>query len=532
MLTLRYRLKKNNKNKRGSLIMAHQHSLNVLSSLHNQQVFITGASGFLGKAIVEKILREVPGIGRIYLLIRGSQQQSAQERAMEGVFGSSLFDVLRTEHGEHFESFINEKVQIVEGELTKPMFGLDKSAFAGIASELNLIINSAASVNFREAMDQALEINTLCLNNIVALANYKSAPQRVTPVVQVSTCYVNGLNKGVMREEVAAPASGLIDAIDHDTYAIDKVIAKLQQKIEGIRTRFTNKVKQDQKLIELGISQSRHYGWNDTYTFTKWMGEQLLIQGLGKNNLTLLRPSIIESTISSPVPGWVEGVKVADALIYAYAKGRVSIFPGDDNGLLDVIPVDLVANAVLLSGAELLTKSEGYRIYQCCSGSSNPIRLKQFIDYMQQASLEQYQSLPKLFASKPSETFKTVSPKKFRLYMRALTSYTWIKTSASRLLGSKSADKQLLKARTTASLAMIFGFYTAAKYRFDSTKLEQLSLQFSQEEQGTFQILASSFTWKNYLQDIHLPGLHKYALAHKKSLVKTKSPVQDNKQAA
>ncbi len=512
--------------------MAHRHSLNVISSLHNQQVFITGASGFLGKAIVEKILREVPGIGRIYLLIRGSKQKTAQQRAIEGVFGSSLFDVLRSEYGERFDSFISEKVQIVEGELTQPMFGLDSATFEGIASQLNLIINSAASVNFREAMDQALEINTLCLNNIVALANSKSAQQSVTPVVQVSTCYVNGLNKGVMREKVVAPASGLIDSIDHDTYAIDPVIAKLQQKIENIRTRFTSKAKQDQKLIELGITQSRHYGWNDTYTFTKWMGEQLLIQGLGKNNLTLLRPSIIESTISSPVPGWVEGVKVADALIYAYAKGRVSIFPGDDNGLLDIIPVDLVANAALLSGAELLTKSEGYRIYQCCSGSSNPIRLKQFIEHIHQASLEQYESLPKLFAAKPNEAFKTVSPKKFRLYMRALTTYTWVKTSVSRLLGSKSADKQLLKVKTTASLAMIFGFYTAAKYRFDSTKLEQLSTQFSKEEQRKFEILANSFTWKNYLKDIHLPGLHKYALAHKKSLVKGAAPGQVKKQAA
>src|SRR5690606_41488011 len=68
----------------------------------------------------------------------------------------------------------------------------------------------------------------------------------------------------------------------------------------------------------------RSYGWNDTYTFTKWMGEQLLMKGLDGKTLTILRPSIVESTLKSPAPGWIEGVKVADAIILAYARDRKS----------------------------------------------------------------------------------------------------------------------------------------------------------------------------------------------------------------
>ena len=99
------------------------------------------------------------------------------------------------------------------------------------------------------------------------------------------------------------------------------VISSIQTKIDEIGNRFQEceggrrNRNYEESLIQLGIKESRGYGWNDTYTFTKWLGEQLLIQGLGKENLTILRPSIIESTLSSPVPGWVEGVKVADALI-------------------------------------------------------------------------------------------------------------------------------------------------------------------------------------------------------------------------
>jgi len=256
------------------------------------------------------------------------------------------------------------------------------------------------------------------------------------------------------------------------------------------------------------------------------------VQGLDKQNLTILRPSIIESALSSPQPGWVEGVKVADALIYAYAKGRVSIFPGEDSGVLDVIPVDLVANSVLLSSAQLMQGQKQYRIYQCCSGMSNPIRLREFIRQIMQASKEQYAELPKLFGKKPEHEFKTVSIQKFRLYMLALTSFTWLKTSVGRLFGSKNASDLMSKTQTTASLAVIFGFYTAARYRFDSSKLEQLQARFSLKDQKTFNTKSDCFDWRTYLQKIHMPGLHKFALADKPEVVQPVVADSDKQQAA
>ena len=500
--------------------MSQDTPFSVVESFSQKRVFITGVTGFLGKAILEKILRETPDVSQVHLLVRGSESLSAHERCLQDVFSSCLFDVLRSHHGAGFDAFIQRKVKVVSGELTAPKFGLSDSEFNELGCALDLIINSAASVNFREAMDQALSINTLSLNNIVALAKARGDGESITKVLQISTCYVNGLNRGVMHEEVVAPASGLIPRQDDDTFLIEPVMAQLDAKIQRIYQSSDNKEKQQKQLIQLGIQQSRHYGWNDTYTFTKWLGEQLLLKALNKQNLTILRPSIIESAVNSPLAGWVEGVKVADALIYAYAKGRVSIFPGDDSGILDVIPVDLVANSALMCAAQLLTHHDEYHIYQCCSGRLNPIRLKQFIDYVQQASLQQYPKLPRLFAGKPQDTFKTVRPKAFRLYMAALKGSTWLKTIIGRLMGSKSAGRLMDKANTTASLAVIFGFYSAPKYRFESARLEQLQALFSESEQETFNARADSFNWKTYLQDIHLPGLHRYALAGKPDLTK------------
>ena len=64
--------------------MASDHAAEVLPSiaetLAGAHIFITGATGYLGKAVVEKLLRGVPDLGRLYILARGKRDLTAQER--------------------------------------------------------------------------------------------------------------------------------------------------------------------------------------------------------------------------------------------------------------------------------------------------------------------------------------------------------------------------------------------------------------------------------------------------------------------
>lgn len=58
---------------------------NVQEFFKNKSVFVTGGTGFLGKLIINKLIRSCPQIKHIYLLVRDKKGKNAQER-LEDIF--------------------------------------------------------------------------------------------------------------------------------------------------------------------------------------------------------------------------------------------------------------------------------------------------------------------------------------------------------------------------------------------------------------------------------------------------------------
>ncbi|WP_148861984.1 fatty acyl-CoA reductase [Marinobacter fonticola] len=485
---------------------------NVLRALKGKHVLITGTTGFLGKVVLEKLIRAMPDIGGIHLLIRGNRRHpKAHDRFLNEIACSSVFEHLKLSDPDAFDAFIEQKVHCITGEVTAPHFGLTEAKFEQLAGRLDAVINSAASVNFREELDKALEINALCLRNVIDLSNTGNP----LPVIQVSTCYVNGMNAGQAHEDVARPAKGNVARADDGSYEVDELIHLLQDKIADVKSRYSGPVL-EKKLVELGIREANRYGWSDTYTFTKWMGEQILARGLQGAPLTILRPSIIESALEEPAPGWIEGVKVADAIILAYAREKVALFPGKRSGVIDVIPADLVANSIILSLAETFIEPIQHRIYQCCSGSGNPITLGEFIDHLMMEAKENYAAYDRLFYRRPRKPFIAVNRRLFGAVINGARMPLQIMNQAMKLAGSERELRSLRNIDTTLSLATIFGFYTAPDYIFHNDRLLALSQRLGEHDQSLFPVDARRIDWPTYLRKIHLAGLNKYALGERK----------------
>lgn len=487
-------------------------SSKVLAQLRGKHVLITGTTGFLGKVVLEKLIRTVPEIGGIHLLVRGNKRHpEARARFLDEIATSSVFERLRADDNEAFEAFVEERVHCVTGEVTEPMFGLPAKQFQALANGIDAVINSAASVNFREELDKALAINTRCLNNIAELARQNSR----LAVLQVSTCYVNGMNSGHVSEAVIKPAGEALPRSVDGHYEIDELVRLLDDKIADVRSRYSGKAL-EKKLVDLGIQEANRYGWSDTYTFTKWLGEQLLMKALAGRSLTIVRPSIIESALEEPAPGWIEGVKVADAIILAYAREKVTLFPGKRSGVIDVIPVDLVANSIILSLAEALSEPADHRIYQCCSGSSNPISLGEFIDHLMVEAKASYADYDQLFYRRPTKPFVAVNRKLFDAVVGGVRIPLSFTSRIIKLLGHNRELKVLRNLDTTRSLATIFGFYTAPDYVFQNDGLLALSSRMGGLDRVLFPVDARQIDWSVYLRKIHLAGLNRYALKERK----------------
>lgn len=110
----------------------------------------------------------------------------------------------------------------------------------------------------------------------------------------------------------------------------------------------------DIDLIEARISSDGVFPNN--YVYSKLLAETILMEWVANISdaerpvLTITRPTVICAAWKDPYPGFVSSRDALCAIYAAYGKGLLQRFPFSCEHHLDIVPVDVVANAVLLSG--------------------------------------------------------------------------------------------------------------------------------------------------------------------------------------
>src|SRR3712207_9432624 len=90
-------------------------------------------------ALVEKTLRSLPDLERLYLLIRATREKSAASRFEKDVLGSAAFGMLREKLGESFEDYVAKKVCVLEGDVHAPSLGLREEELLELSREVDEI---------------------------------------------------------------------------------------------------------------------------------------------------------------------------------------------------------------------------------------------------------------------------------------------------------------------------------------------------------------------------------------------------------
>ncbi|MED6184745.1 hypothetical protein PIB30_050471 [Stylosanthes scabra] len=135
-------------------LVGFEDGIGIVKFLRGKKFFITGATGFLAKVLIEKILRTEPDVGKIYLLIKANNKQSALERLQNEIINAELFKCLRQIHGKSYKAFMLSKLVPIVGNICESNLGLDEDSANVIMDEVDVIVNSAANTTFDERLVQ------------------------------------------------------------------------------------------------------------------------------------------------------------------------------------------------------------------------------------------------------------------------------------------------------------------------------------------------------------------------------------------
>jgi fatty acyl-CoA reductase len=509
----------------------------IAEALAGKRIAITGATGFVGTALVERLLRSVPGCDLV-LLVRGGKRATALQRVERELLKNDAFDRLRADLGrDGFRHLTEQRITTIRGDVGRDHLGLSADDQQVLAS-CDVVIHSAATVSFDSPLDSAVEINLLGPTRIAALLGELG----VTPhLVAVSTCYVAGNRRGNAPEELVS--DGPFDLgldwraevtaarrLRNDSEAASRLPERLARfradarrelgaagapalaaKTEQLRERWVR-----DRLVDAGRARAASVGWPDAYAYTKALGEQALIDSRGDVPVSIVRPSIIESAWTEPRPGWIRGFRMAEPVILSYGRGLLREFPGVPEGTVDVIPVDLVVAAIVAVAA--LGPAAAPPICQVASGGINPLKYRTLVDNVSGWFIEHpiYDAV-----GQPIVVPEWRFPGRGRV-QRQLSRAQRVTSRGERLLHTlplrgKQAElsAKLEGKRQEIERALeyveLYGLYTECEAIYQVDNLLTMWNGLDAADREAFNFDPRIVDWIRYIREIHLPSIVRHA---------------------
>jgi fatty acyl-CoA reductase len=521
-------------------------STTIAKRLAGTNVLVTGVTGFLGQAVFERILHDLPDT-RVSVLVRPQLGSTGRQR-LESLMGRPTFNALREKvGGDGIQSMLDQRVDVVDGD-----FSQDDLEIPG---GVDAVIHCAATVSFDPPIDEGFQ------TNLIGAVRFYEAVLRSNPaphLLHVSTAYVAGVRKGVIPEatldhrvdwraeaDLALRAREDVEAASRKPEILDSFLRKArsehgragpQSVADDAEERRKNWV--TKRLVQYGRARAQTLGWPDNYTFTKAMGERAVEELAAQHGapLSIVRPSIIESAYQHPFPGWIEGFKMAEPIILAYGRGTIPEFPGIPEGIVDIIPADYVVNAMLAAAARP-PKPEKPAYYHVSSGSRNPLQYKGLYElvkeYFERDPLPQH---GRGEIKVPDWSFPG-HLRVERLLKTAERAVDLADKVASHLPKSKKmrdlvarVDRDKGRVEFVRRYSDLYGAYTEAEVIYTDDRTVELFGSLGKADQKRFPFDAATIDWRYYLQEVHCPAVTAGLRALSSARVKPQVRIREREQ--
>src|SRR5699024_5871156 len=305
------------------------------STSGGRRILLTGVTSFLGQAVLRSLLEATEDV-HVTAVVRPKGSVTGRRRLEQllrkPVF-SSWADLLAAEVSDdspvdgraRLKLIFDTRVGVLEGDLTD---------MPEITEPFDTVIHSASSVSFDPPIDEAFRTNVGGAQNLYeALLASGQDPH----VIHVSTAYVGGISKGLRQEgklvhdvdwraeyQAAQEARQRVEAESRRPETLRSQMrsarsrdGRMGPKAVATASEEARRAVVDERLVDFGRTRAQSVGWTDIYTFTKAMAERVAEDLWADNGhrVSFVRPSIIESAMRTPYPGWIDGYKVADPLI-------------------------------------------------------------------------------------------------------------------------------------------------------------------------------------------------------------------------
>lgn len=458
-----------------SVDLSHQ---DIAQFFEGRYIFLTGATGFVGKVLIEKILYSCPDIAGFYILIRPKRGKTIEER-VESLLNIKLFDRLRLKN-QDFAS----KIIPINGDIYEPNLGISPKDRQRLIQDVSIVYHSAASVRFDDPIRLAVEMNVRGTEKILSLCHQM---KKLVAAIHVSTAYANCDREQVLETVYPPPVdykkwTALIDWMD------DSTLEKLTPSLLGERP--------------------------NTYTYTKAIAEHIIAEEYGKETdplkrvpMAIVRPSIVGASWKEPFPGWIDNFNGPTGIFAAIGNGLLRVMKGDSEATADVIPVDVTVNVLIASAWFTATqRPDGIVVYNCTTGAVNRLTWGQ----MEKVCCATFRDNPLDRAIRvPHAVFtkKTLWHALKRFFDEVLPAY--VMDLGLGLMGRKTEFIRLQDrlAKSTSCLE----FFTSSGWDFSADNVLQLKKALPAHDRKEFNFDVKEIDWNDYMEN-YIIGTKVYAL--------------------
>jgi thioester reductase-like protein len=516
----------------------------VRKALGGKQVLLIGVTGFIGKVWLASTLMDLPEIGKLYLLIRRQKSNPAQRRFEKMIEASPVFDPLFEKYGNRLGAMLTEKVEVVEGDVSQPGLGLDPETSARLRNQLDLIINSSGLTDFNPDLRDALAVNvdsTLHLIDFIRGSDHAA-------LLHLSTCYVAGQRDGRVSERLRpnyTPAHLKDFDAEKEWHRLHELVESAEARVEGAEVTeelkqqalgkehaakglsgavLENQIRKNKVrwlknyLTEEATRRAQELGWPNTYTFTKSLAESLIAKHVSKDGaglpIAIVRPAIVETSVSKPFRGWNEGINTSASLSYLLGTAFRQL-PSNEHKRLDIIPVDAVCAGMTLIGAALVERRHD-PLYQLATSVTNPCDMGRSIEltslghrrhYRAQEGLEDWLRLRMDAIPVSKERYNRMSAPAQKMIIKSIQRVMSPLPSA---MTKPLAKTERNLERVEKLVGLFEPFILHNEHDFVADNVEKLSQALTPEEKEVFGYNTAGLDWWEYWIDIHIPALRRW----------------------